>query len=149
MGGVPYRYVFETKDDVTQALQALRAREFAAGRFNPSMPMHMGTHGQDFFQKTARHGFASIAEAREAADADGTRSILDIGKVGPQRDYGVAGLLDDEALDRLFDTTKPTAAMIDESDVLEDIERGMAVAFAVYDEAGARIGWAFCGYSYD
>jgi hypothetical protein len=90
----------------------------------------------------------SIDDAREAAGADGTRSILDIEFVGDEGDVGIARRMTDEELEEYFETTTPTR-----KEILENlsvyIERGEAVCLPVYDEAGVPVGICFSGYSYD
>lgn len=82
--------------DINSALQTLRWREFQAGRYNPEMrfldfPVDAGTPGPG-----AEH--ASIEEAIQDADADGTRSILDMERISDEPDYGVVTALSDDDL---------------------------------------------------
>lgn len=114
------------------ALDKLKEREFAAGRFRYS-----------------EEGPTSIDEAREIADADGTASILDIDAVADEPDFGVVVPLSKERLEKLFGTDRPTRADVEQSDGLyDDIERGQGVCCPVYVN-GAPAEICFTGYSYD
>ena len=81
MGGHPYWYVVDYQEDIAAALNALRQREFLAGRYNPviSYPHKLFPIGPQSPAPGAAH--ISIREAVEASDADGTRSILDIERI--------------------------------------------------------------------
>jgi hypothetical protein len=132
MGGEPWDYFVPYEEDVQAALEKLREREFRAGRFN----------GSEF-----RPG--SIEEAREVADADGTRSILDMDGIGDEPDFGVVVPLSKERLTELYGTEQPTRAMIEEQfDLWEDIERGQGVYVIAYKD-GKPSEIFFGGYSYD
>ena len=91
----------------------------------------------------------SIEDAFEDADADGTRSILDLMKIGEKPGYGVAAALPPDVLKRYFGTERPDRSMVEDSDELfEDIERGQGVYVVVYDnDKPSEI--FFAGYSYD
>ena len=131
MGAEPWDY-FVPYEDVQAALEKLQQREFRAGRFS----------GSEFRP-------ASIDEAREVADADGTRSILDIERIGDEPDYGVAVPLSSEQLIELYGTEQPTREMIDEElDLYEDIERGQGV-YTIAWKDGNPSEIFFGGYSYD
>ena len=77
MGGHPYWYFVPYQGDLAKTLNALRDREFKAGRYNPVVPFP-DFNNPDSFQKAPGAGHASIDDAREAAAEDGTRSILDV-----------------------------------------------------------------------
>jgi hypothetical protein len=132
MGAEPWGYFVPYQPDLQAAMEELREREFRAGRY----------HGSEADP-------ATIEEAREEADADGTRSILDIDRVGDAPDYGVVARLTPGQLIEYFGTERPTRAMIEASDDLyEDIERGQGVVIVVYDgDTPSEI--FFGGYSYD
>jgi hypothetical protein len=146
MGAELWYYSVPYVDDVAGALSALREREFRAGRYNPAesfpcFPVDV-SHAPG-----CRH--ASIDAAREAADADGTRSILDIDRLGERPDFGVASALSDDELEDLFGTTTPSAEDIMDCDELFDqIERGQGVYVTAY-EKGRPAQIIFLGYSYD
>ena len=125
MGGHPWWYFVPYEADVSAALMRLREREFRAGRYNPAVdfPEFPVTPGSP--APGARHD--SIEEAQEDADADGTRSILDMERVADAPDYGAVAPLPAEALLDLFGTDKPTREMIEERDELYGVlERGRA-----------------------
>ncbi len=147
MGAHPYWYFTEYNADIDAALQTLRQREFEAGRYNPVIRYVPFPIGAASPSPGAQHG--SIDEAMDAADADGTRSILDIEHVGNEPDYGVACRLLDDELEYLYETTKPTREMIEANmDFFDSIERGQAIYIVVYRE-GEPHGLLFAGYSYD
>jgi hypothetical protein len=147
MGGESWFYFVPYQADIDSALQALRRREFQAGRYNPvtpfpDFPVDAGATGPG-----AHHG--SIEEAISEADADGTRSILDMERVSDEPDYGAVTPLSDEDLVKLFGTSKPTREMIEANDDLfEALERGQGVYIVVYhDDKPSEI--FFAGYSFD
>ena len=107
MGGHPWWYLVPFEKDAAKSLGALRQREFKAGRYNPAEPF-------PGFPVDPRHTpgckHASIDEAREDSDANGTRSILDVSRISERPDYDAVARLHDDELMELFGTTKPTAA---------------------------------------
>src|SRR5690349_4906609 len=118
MGAHPYWYFTKYDEDADAALQELRQREFEAGRYNPVIPFLRFPITAASPSPGPEHD--SIEEGREAADADGTRSILDIDMVGDEPDFCVAARLGDDALEEYFDTTEPTHEMIESNmDFLE------------------------------
>src|SRR5262249_41630771 len=146
MGGHPWWYLVPYEKDVGKSLEALRQREFKAGRYNPA---------EDFprFPVDLSHApgcrHSSIDEAREDSDADGTRSILAVTTTGAEPDYAVVPPVGQDELMQFFATTKPTADDVEDCDDLFDqIERGQGVYVVVYDnDKPAQI--LFAGYSYD
>ena len=148
MGGHPWFYFVEYEPDIGAALQKLRRREFEAGRYNPAVwfPDFPVTEGSP--APGAQHD--SIEEAMEEADADGTRSILDMERVSDEPDFNAVAPLPREALLELFGTDKPTREMVDEADELFEAlnERGQGVYVIVYEgERPSEI--FFAGYSFD
>ncbi len=143
MGGEPWYYFVPYQADINKALQELRQREFTAGRYNPVIPF------QPHLARPGRAQHTSIEGALEDADADGTRSILDMERIGEKPDYGVVVPLGPEVLRELYDTEHPTREMIEKNmDFLEDIERGQGIYIIVYkDSAPSEI--FFAGYSFD
>jgi len=149
MGGMPYYYFVKYEPDLQQALHKLRDREFKAGRYNPVIPFmdFSALDGPNPPAPGAQH--ASIDDAMEDTDADGTRSILDLEAVADEPDFGVAARVSEEELQELFGTTRPTREMVQESDELfEDIERGQGVCIIIYknDQPDEIF---FAGYSFD
>lgn len=172
MGGHPYWYYVDYRADISSALQALRKREFTAGRYNPVMPSIEFPINPSSPAPGAQH--ASIEEALEAAEADGTRSILDIFQVSSvsyaeavaTSTHGGLDLfcttfpLSQEELLTLFGTDKVTHNQIEASIVepegnkalatqfLESIDRGTARHILVY-EGDKPVKIFFIGYSFD
>ena len=147
MGAHPYYYFAPYRENIDPALQALRQREFSAGRYNPVMPFI------DFPIDPSKPGpgaqHSSIDEAREEAAEDGTRSILDIDGIGDEPDFCVAAPVSEQLLEELYGTTEPTHEMIDlELEIFEHIERGQAVYIIVYRD-GQPDELFFAGYSFD
>ena len=146
MGGHPWWYLVPYEKDVASSLEALRQREFKAGRYNPVEPFPR-------FPVDLHHApgcrHASIEDAREDSDADGTRSILDVSQLSDKPDYDAVAPLDDDELIEFFGTTRPTAEEVeDNDDLFEQIERGQGVYIVIYeDDKPSQI--FFAGYSYD
>ena len=148
MGGHPRFYFVEYEPDIGAALQKLRRREFDAGRYNPAVDFPEFPLTADSPAPGAQHD--SIDEAIEDADADGTRSILDMERVADEADYNAVAPMPRETLLELFGTERPTHEMIDESDELFELmdERGQGVYVIVYEgERPSEI--FFAGYSFD
>ena len=150
MGGHPWFYLVEYEPDIDAALRKLRRREFEAGRYNPAVDFPDFPVRPDSPAPGAQHD--SIEEAFEDADADGTRSILDMERVSDTPDFGVVTPLAEEVLREVFGTTKPTREMVEGDggyDVFESIEeRGQGVYFLVYED-DRPVGIYFAGYSFD
>jgi len=148
VGGHPWFYFVEYEPDIDAALQKLRRREFEAGRYNPAVDFPEFPLTADSPAPGAQHG--SIEEAIEDADADGTRSILDMERVAEEPDFNAVTPMPRETLLELFGTDRPTREMIDESDELFELmdERGQGVYVIVYEgERPSEI--FFAGYSFD
>jgi hypothetical protein len=147
MGAHPYWYFVAYEADAQAALEALRKREFKAGRYNPAVRYIEFPVDVSKPSPGAKH--RSIEAALEASEAEGTRSILDIERVGTEADSQVAALLDGSVLEELYGTVKPTHDMIEKNmDFMEDIERGQAIYFVVYKD-GRADELFFAGYSFD
>jgi len=141
MGGELWMYFVPYQKDFQQAMEELREQEFEAERYYPVNDANF----QEYFDEKP----VSIEEAREMADADGTRSILDIDRVGDEADYGVVRRLTEKEIVVYFGTKEPTRDAVEaNSDFFEDIERGQGVCFVVYQD-GAPSELVFAGYSYD
>jgi hypothetical protein len=147
MGAHPYWYFTKYEADVEAALHKLRRREFEAGRYNPIMPFMEFPVDLNAESPGAQH--QSIQHARDAADMDGTRSILDIESISDTIEFGAAAPLDDVVLEDLYDTTKPTREMVESNmDFFEQVDRGQAVYVVVYKD-GKPDELCFAGYSFD
>ncbi|HEY0377322.1 MAG TPA: hypothetical protein VGC87_10215 [Pyrinomonadaceae bacterium] len=147
MGGHAWFYFVDYEADINSALQKLREREFRAGRYNPVTWFPEFPVGPDSPAPGAQH--ASIDEALEEADADGTRSILDMMRIADEPDYFAAAPLPPEDLRELFGTDKPTRELVEANDKLFDaLERGQGVYVVVYKD-GQPSEIFFAGYSFD
>jgi hypothetical protein len=148
MGGHFYYYAVPYESDVNKALQSLRTREFEAGRYNPAVPF-LDFHIDASLTPSSGKQHASIQEAVEASEADGTRSILDIERTGEKPDFGVAARLSSERLWELYGTDKPSREMVAKNmDFFKWIERGQAIYFVLFQkEKPSEI--FFAGVSYD
>jgi hypothetical protein len=143
MGAVPYSYIVEYQPDVDAALQELREREFRAGRYNPVVPFPFQAGSS---APGARH--RTIREALRAAGADGTRSILDLGRIAEEPELGAVARLPDEVLLQLYGTTRPTRAKVEQGAHSEYMERGQGIYIIIYRD-GQPDEILFAGYSYD
>ncbi|HEV3144928.1 MAG TPA: hypothetical protein VGZ47_13645 [Gemmataceae bacterium] len=147
MGAEPYWYVVKYNPDVEAALQELREREFRAGRYNPVMPFLQFPTTANSPAPGAQH--SSIEEAMEDADADGTRSILDIFHIGEEPDLCTATRLSAERLQELYGTTQPTRATVEANmEFFEEVDRGQAIYMVLYKN-GNPDELMFAGYSFD
>jgi hypothetical protein len=151
MGAEFYYYAVPYESDVNKALQALRVREFEAGRYNPAVEFLYFVEGDASLTPSPGRQHASIEEAFEASEADGTRSILDIERIGDEPDDRVAAPLSSEQLHELYGTDKPSREMVAKNmDFFKFkwIERGQAIYFVLFDkEKPSEI--FFAGVSYD
>jgi hypothetical protein len=149
MGGEPYYYFVPYQQDINAALQALRRREFEAGRYNPAMPFPSRHFPLGPNSPAPGRKHDSIEEALEDSDADGTRSILDIERISDAADYSVATRMSDESLISAYGTTRPGRAQVEEDmELFEEIERGHCVYVVLY-EGDKPTEIFFAGYSYD
>ena len=151
MGAKPWSYLVDYQPDINSALQALRQREFEAGRYSPAIgyaefPLSSGHTGPG-----AQHG--SIEAAVEDADASGTQTILDIQEISEERLSGTASPLESLELLNVFGTEMPTVDMVEDEDEVPDeifdlIGRGQSVYVVLYKD-GQPEKLLFVGYSYD
>ena len=148
MGAHPYYYLVGHDPDIDAALQALRLREFKAGRYNPVVRSPRFPIDASSPSPGARH--RSIDEAREAAQEDGTRSILDIERIASTPDYFAAAPLPAQELTRLFGTQHPLREELEGKmdELLENIPRGQAIYVIVYKDSRPDEIF-FAGYSFD
>lgn len=146
--GRPYWYLVPYDEDLQGVLDALRHREFAAGRYNPVM------RELDFVEpafsrqyRAAQHD--TIEDAIMDADEEGTRSILDIHTVGPRQDFGVAAPLPRAALLTLYGTERPTEyAVRANKDFLRWAAPAQCIYIVTYDDDGAPYSVVFAGRSF-
>ncbi|HKV41261.1 MAG TPA: hypothetical protein VJX67_18795 [Blastocatellia bacterium] len=148
MGGHPWLYLVPYQEDINKALQDLRLREFAAGRYSPVLPFLEFPIGDWSPAPGPQH--ASIKDALEAAMEDGTKSILDMESVSAEPKPSAVSPLDFKDLIVLFGTDRPTHEMIEDSDMdfFEHIGRGQGIYIVIY-RGGKPIEIAFAGYSFD
>lgn len=147
MGAHPYWYITPWEDDPQVALAKLREREFRAGRYNPAMSIVEFPITDESPSPGAQH--ESIEDAMEAAAADGTRSILDVMRVAETPDLCVAAPVPEDDIELLFGSARPPRDIVENNLalVLEDVQRGQCIFFAVEDEGGPAL--LFAGYSFD
>jgi hypothetical protein len=150
MGSDQWGYFVPYQADITKALFDLQQREFEAGRYYPAQMSPQFLPSPDAVSPGAQH--AAIAEAREAADATGTCSILDMTRVGELPDdfeCGAVSPLSDETLSEIFGTHRPTREMLEKRmDFAEGLDRGQGLYVIAYlDGKPAEI--LFTGFSYD
>jgi hypothetical protein len=132
MGAEPWSSFTKYDPDIQRALDTLRRDVFAAGEF-----------------RYAEEHPASIEEALEIADADGTASILDIQQIADEPEFCCAAPLSTDELKRYFGSEHPTRDDIEASDDFwEDLERGQARYAVVYFD-GKPSEIYFAGYSFD
>lgn len=147
MGAHPYWYLVPYRDDAQSALDDLRTREHAAGRYHPvisflrfSEPAFSAQH------PGPRH--KSIRAAVKAAAEDGTRSILDIDAIARSPAPGKAVQVHPLRLRQVYGTDKPTREDLEAGDISELVPRGHCVYFTVFaNDLPAEL--YFFGYSYD
>jgi hypothetical protein len=146
VGAHPWFYFVPYEPDVAKCLEDLQQRELAAGRYNPVEPFPRFPVD---LQRAPGGKHPSIEAARAAAGASGTRSILDVTRIGAAPDFAAVAPLAKAELTELFGTARPTAADVEGNDALFDqIERGHGVVIVVYaDDEPSRL--FFAGYSYD
>jgi hypothetical protein len=132
VGAHPYEYTVPYEPDVQSALDRLRRQVFESGKYH-------GAHRRP----------PTPEAALKQSGADGTRSILDISRISDEPDFCCAAPLSTEELEAYFGTTKPTRAMMHESDDFwEDLDRGMARYVILYNgDEPTEI--YFAGYSFD
>jgi hypothetical protein len=135
-------------DDMQGVLDALRKREFLAGRYNPVMPL------LDFAEpafsrqyRAAQHD--SIEDAIMDADEAGTRSILDIHTIATRADFGVASPMPRAGLLELYGTDCPTEeAVRANKDFLQWAAPAQCIYLVTHDHDGKRINVLFAGRSF-
>jgi hypothetical protein len=151
MGGHAYWYFVTYQADLQSALDALREREFRAGRYNPVIRL-LPFGRPDFLTMAPGPKHRTIQEAFDASAEDGTRSILDITRVGANPGLQVAAPFPEEIVREATGFARPTRAHVSEialSALLESIEdRGQCFYLTMYDaERPSEL--LFAGYSFD
>jgi len=118
-----------------------------AGRYNPVEPFP--EFPVDLSKPSPGAGHATIQEALEDSDADGTRSIFDVPRISAKPDYDAVAPVPEEELMDYFGATKPSLEEVENcEEMFEQIERGQGIYVVVYErEQPSQI--YFAGYSYD
>src|SRR5579859_4127865 len=131
MGAHPWFYFAPLEETVAKCLEALQEREFNAGRYNPAESFPEFPVDP---RRSPGPKHSSIAAARAAASASGTRSILDVTRITATPDFGAVAPLDEAELMDLFATSRPTRGDIEANDAIFDqIERGQGIYIVVYE----------------
>src|SRR5579859_335014 len=105
MGAQPYWYFVPYQVNVHAALEALRMREFEAGRYSPVLrDVDFDPEALEGQRPGPAHDSIEAAVRETARSGEGTRSILDVERVGQPDELGVAAPLSEEALGDIFDT---------------------------------------------
>ena len=147
MGASPYWYYVSYEQDFNSALQKLRDKEFKAGRYNPVVMFPKFPITETTESPGAQH--TTIDEALEAADADGTRSILDLIAVSEIDDFCISRVISKDQLIKYFGTEKPDRIQIENNrNFFDDIERLKGFCIVVYRENDPDELF-FAGYSAD
>jgi hypothetical protein len=142
MGACLWQYYAPFDTDVATTLEALRQREFAAGRYYRSELKPQ-----------------SIPQAIANTDDQGTYSILDVDRVASLPAFGAVSPVPHERLLAIFGSDRPTRQMVEEvserswentamSEVIEEIERGEGRSIVIYD-GDKPVEVYFCGYTWD
>jgi hypothetical protein len=149
MGGSPYWYIVP-HEDPKAALRKLRQREAKAGRYYPAVERPRFPVTEKSPAPGAQH--KSIKEALIASDAEGTQSILDIGKISPQPKFLCASPFDENRLIQILGHAKPTREEVMDLKnrlyLFQGIERGHAVYMTLF-KSHKPAELLFYGYSVD
>lgn len=147
MAAQPYWYLVPYEEELQDALDRLREREFAAGRYNPVM-RRLDFVEPAFSRQYRKAQHDSIEDAIMDAGEEGTRSILDIHEVRERADFGVAAPLPRAALMSLYGTERPTQdAVRANKDFLGYAAAGQCIYVTVY-ERDAPTHLLFAGRSF-
>jgi hypothetical protein len=148
MGVEAWYYLVPYRENIQEALDSLREREFRAGRYFPAM-LDLTFSLQDPPRGPgAQH--ASIAAAREEAAEDGTKSILDFERVSLEPAWDVITPLDPDMVDLCLGSVTPAREQLEEglSCLFEAIDRGEGRYLLLYDDSRPAF-ILFLGYSFD
>lgn len=157
MGSFPYYYFCKYQEDIEGALQNLRQYEFNAGRYEPAMfdsGLSMSSFrfppDENSVAPGAKH--SSIDEAVEAADGEGTGSILDIQRIADKPDVLASSPLSSEFLMRFFGTERPTRELVErvivnEEPLSEEDDDSLDAWDDFADEVGTHAGCHFIVYA--
>ncbi len=166
MGAHLYCYFAPYREDIGEALQVLRQQEFVAGHYDPALqaaspPVYTFQlrfpPGDHWPSPGAQH--ATIEEAIEDGEADGTGSILDIMRISHSPDFCCACPVASGDLTAIFGTDKPAKDAVSHAflgrggseqagDYLHSMQRGQARYIVAYED-GKPHEVFFFGYSFD
>jgi hypothetical protein len=168
MGGEFWEYFVPFQADVEGAMQALQAREFAAGRYHsrrdcePTLPVPTSIDDLRANYLT-EEGSRSILDMMTVSDDPGAGPpeemsdlVGDLSDAFPDAFGGVIPAfctvvrVSDDELRRIFGTTQPTRGMIEASapELAEPIERGCGI-YVIAHRDGRPDEIYFAGYSFD
>jgi hypothetical protein len=148
MGAVPWYYFVPYQPDLNKALEELKLRVFQSGEYNPVTPFPFRRLADPPVLDKSKWP-QTIEAARIAAEADGTRSILDMDTVAERKHYGVVVPLTPAEMLELYSTERPTKGMIEDGlQAFSDVGRGHGICVIVF-EADTPSEILFFGYSYD
>lgn len=147
MGARAYWYLIPYEENLNDALEKLRIREFKAGRYNPVIPFPKFPITDESESPGPKH--SDINQPLNETEYDGTRSILDLVTVSTEDDYCVARILSKNELLKYFGTEKPDIDTIqNNTKYFDDIERGKGLCIVVYENENPK-NLFFIGYSFD
>jgi hypothetical protein len=128
-------------------IERFASRKFTAGRYNPVIPFPLFPISPNSPGPGPQH--ASAEEALNSADADGTRSIVDIFFISDTAQLFAATPLGSEKLMELYGTATPSKKQIERNmTFMDSVARGHCVYFTVYKD-GLPSEIFFGGYSFD
>lgn len=101
-------------------------------------------------------GYESVEEALEVTEADGTASVIDIGKLTKKPEPAGCWQLSKEQLEETFGTATPTRAQIEDAvdELTEDLGRGESLCVVAYAKSKKTqqlepVEVLFSGWSFD
>ncbi|MDX2213513.1 MAG: hypothetical protein SFY66_09510 [Oculatellaceae cyanobacterium bins.114] len=146
MGSHPYYYFTPYQPDIATTLDTLRQQEFEAGRYNPVMPFPFDPELNEEVKTLypSSDSYPSIEAALEAADADGTRSILDIAQVSEEPALCATCSVSPDLLLSMFGTDKPARKMIEAVILQEQALPDADEDFDIYEDFIDTIGRGEC-----
>ena len=169
MGASAWGYFTPYKENVQEALEELRQKEFQEGRYyrpganlpdtfeewikQLNLPAEKAQHYREGFnnlKSSSKIKPSSIEELFELNKESGTHSILDIFEIGTSTDEDQSGTITNEDLVRLFGVDTPDHQMVEEKavDLLDFRGRFLCTYVVVYKD-GQPDELFFTGYSGD
>jgi hypothetical protein len=150
MGARFWSYFVPYQKDIGAALEALREQEFRAGRFYQPSLVSPGFIGRILGRVPSKpKPPRSIREAIKIADAEGTRSILDMERISDTPASSAVSPVPRDELRRLLGTEQPTREIVEKcEELVESIDRGQGIFVVTYQQ-GEPGEIYFAGYSFD